>query len=45
TMTGSYLATWEARAMNIVDTQFRFSVGLEDPQDLIDDFEQALKQL
>jgi cystathionine beta-lyase/cystathionine gamma-synthase len=31
--------------MNISDTHFRFSVGLEDPDDLILDLEQALNQL
>ena len=44
-MTGIDLARWERRSMNISKTHFRFSVGLEDPDDLILDFEQALNQL
>ncbi len=44
-MTGIELASWERRSMNISNTHFRFSVGLEDPEDLIDDLDQALKQL
>jgi methionine-gamma-lyase len=44
-MTGIDLAGWERRSMNISDTHFRFSVGLEDPDDLILDLEQALNQL
>jgi len=44
-MTGVDLANWERRSMDISDTHFRFSVGLEDPDDLILDLEQALNQL
>ena len=44
-MTGIDLASWERKSMNISNTHFRFSVGLEDPQDLIDDIDQALKQI
>jgi cystathionine beta-lyase/cystathionine gamma-synthase len=44
-MTGIDLARWEKRLMNISDTHFRFSIGLEDPQDLIKDLEQALEQI
>lgn len=44
-MTGIDLAGWERRSMDISDTHFRFSVGLEDPDDLILDLEQALNQL
>jgi methionine-gamma-lyase len=44
-MTGLELAQWERKAMNISNTHFRFSVGLEDPDDLITDLDQALKQL
>ena len=44
-MTGIDLAGWERRSMNISDTHFRFSVGLEDADDLILDLEQALSQL
>jgi methionine-gamma-lyase len=44
-MTGVELALWELRAMNISNTHFRFSVGLEDPNDLIADLNQALKQI
>jgi len=44
-MTGIDLASWEKRSMQISDTHFRFSVGLEDPVDLINDLEQALKKL
>ncbi|TFF99553.1 MAG: PLP-dependent transferase [Promethearchaeota archaeon] len=44
-MTGIDLASWERRSMNISDTHFRLSVGLEDPKDLIDDLEDALNQL
>ena len=42
-MTGIDLASWEKRTMGMSDTHFRFSVGLEDPSDLIRDLEQALK--
>jgi len=44
-MTGIDLASWEKKFMRISDTHFRFSVGLEDPGDLINDLEQALSQL
>lgn len=44
-MTGIDLARWERRSMNISKTHFRFSVGLEDPDDLILDLEQALNQI
>ncbi|MHA1297335.1 MAG: trans-sulfuration enzyme family protein [Promethearchaeota archaeon] len=41
-MTGINLASWEKRKMGISETHFRFSVGLEDVEDLIRDLEQAL---
>ena len=44
-MTGIDLARWEKKAFGISDTHFRFSVGLEDSKDLIDDLDQALKQI
>jgi len=44
-MTGINLALWERKLMNIPKTHFRFSVGLEDPEDLIEDLGQALKQI
>ncbi|MFW9823793.1 MAG: trans-sulfuration enzyme family protein [Candidatus Thorarchaeota archaeon] len=44
-MTGLDLASWEKRSMGISDSHFRFSVGLEDADDLIEDLEQALNQL
>ena len=44
-MTGIDLASWEKKFMRISDTHFRFSVGLEDPEDLIKDLEQALSQI
>ncbi|MFO7797909.1 MAG: trans-sulfuration enzyme family protein [Promethearchaeati archaeon] len=44
-MTGIDLASWEKRSMNISDTHFRLSVGLEDSKDLIKDLDQGLKQL
>ncbi|MFX1572408.1 MAG: trans-sulfuration enzyme family protein [Promethearchaeota archaeon] len=44
-MTGLELAPWERKAMNTSNTHFRFSVGLEDSDDLIADLDQALKQL
>jgi len=44
-MTGIDLASWEKRRMNMSDTHFRFSVGLEDSDDLIEDLDQALNQL
>lgn len=44
-MTGIDLARWERKSMEMSDTHFRFSVGLEDPNDLIDDLNQALSQI
>ncbi len=44
-MTGIDLASWERKSMNISNTHFRFSVGLEDPEDLITDLDQALNQI
>jgi methionine-gamma-lyase len=44
-MTGINLALWERKIMNISKTHFRFSVGLEDAEDLIADLDQALKQI
>jgi cystathionine beta-lyase/cystathionine gamma-synthase len=44
-MTGVDLAPWERKSMNISNTHFRFSIGLEDPNDLIEDLDQALNQL
>jgi len=44
-MTGIDLASWEKKMMQISDTHFRFSVGLEDPKDLIEDLNQALNQI
>ena len=44
-MTGIDLASWEKRRMRMSDTHFRFSIGLEDPDDLINDLEQALKKI
>lgn len=44
-MTGIDLASWEKRRMNMSDTHFRFSLGLEDPNDIIKDLEQALEQI
>ncbi len=44
-MTGIDLASWEKKFMRISDTHFRFSVGLEDPEDLINDLDQALSQI
>ncbi|GAI65599.1 unnamed protein product [marine sediment metagenome] len=44
-MTGIDLASWEKRTMGMSNTHFRFSVGLEDPKDLITDLDQALKQI
>lgn len=44
-MTGIDLANWERREMNISGTNFRLSVGLEDPDDLINDLDQALNKL
>ena len=44
-MTGLELAQWELKAMKTSKTHFRFSVGLEDPDDLQEDLDQALNQL
>ncbi|MFX1411794.1 MAG: trans-sulfuration enzyme family protein, partial [Promethearchaeota archaeon] len=44
-MTGWDLASWEKRVMSMSDTHFRFSVGLEDPDDLIKDLDQALLKI
>ena len=44
-MTGIDLASWELRSMDISKTHFRFSVGLEDPEDIINDIEQALEKI
>lgn len=44
-MTGIDLAGWERKSMGITDSNFRFSVGLEDVNDLISDLDQALGQL
>ncbi|MBY9021337.1 MAG: PLP-dependent transferase [Candidatus Lokiarchaeota archaeon] len=44
-MTGIDLASWEKRRMRMSDTHFRFSIGLEDPDDLINDLEQAFQQI
>ncbi|MHA2184798.1 MAG: trans-sulfuration enzyme family protein [Promethearchaeota archaeon] len=44
-MTGIDLASWERKSMGISNTHFRFSVGLEDPEDLINDLDQALKKI
>jgi methionine-gamma-lyase len=44
-MTGIDLASWEKKRMRMSDTHFRFSVGLEDPEDLINDLAQALKEI
>ncbi|MHA2120088.1 MAG: trans-sulfuration enzyme family protein [Promethearchaeota archaeon] len=44
-MTGIDLASWERKSMGISDSHFRFSVGLEDPEDLIKDLEQALNEI
>ena len=38
-MTGIDLASWEKRRMEMSDTHFRFSTGLENPDDLINDLE------
>ncbi len=43
--TGVDLSPKERRVMGITDTHFRFSVGLEDPQDLIADLDRALSTL
>lgn len=43
-MTGIDLAPWERKNMRISATHLRFSVGLEDPADIIDDLNQALEK-
>ena len=43
--TTHYSVSAEARAeMGVTDGMLRLNVGLEDPQDLIEDLEQALRQ-
>jgi methionine-gamma-lyase len=44
-MTGIDLASWERRSMKISDTHFRLSVGLEDPDDLINDLKKGLAKI
>ncbi|MBY8988646.1 MAG: PLP-dependent transferase [Candidatus Lokiarchaeota archaeon] len=44
-MTGIDLASWEKRRMNMSNTHFRFSVGLEDSDDIISDLTQALEKI
>jgi methionine-gamma-lyase len=44
-MTGIDLASWEKKLMEMSNTHFRFSIGLEDPEDLITDLEQALNKI
>lgn len=44
-MTGIDLSRWERKSMGISDTHFRFSVGLENAEDLINDLDQALNKL
>jgi len=44
-MTGIDLASWERKTMEIPSTHFRFSVGLENADDIIDDLDQALSKL
>jgi cystathionine beta-lyase/cystathionine gamma-synthase len=44
-MSGIDLAGWEKRLMQMSDQHFRFSVGCEVSQDLIEDLDQALNQL
>ncbi|MFX0041503.1 MAG: trans-sulfuration enzyme family protein [Candidatus Hodarchaeota archaeon] len=44
-MTGFDLASWEKRSIPVSDTHFRFSIGLEDPDDIIQDLEQALNKI
>lgn len=44
-MTGLDLAGWEKRLLGMTDTHFRFSIGLEDPEDIINDLRNALNQL
>jgi O-succinylhomoserine sulfhydrylase len=45
TTTHQRLKPEERAELNISDSTVRFSVGLEDPQDLIEDLEQALKAI
>ena len=44
-MTGIDLAPRERKLMRISNTHFRLSVGLEDPEDLVADLDQALSVL
>ncbi|TFG00764.1 MAG: PLP-dependent transferase [Promethearchaeota archaeon] len=44
-MTGIDLSSWEKKLMNISDRHFRFSIGLEDSEDLVKDLEQALNNI
>ncbi len=44
-MTGIDLAPWERKNMGISATHLRFSVGLEDPADIIADLDQALDKV
>jgi methionine-gamma-lyase len=44
-MTGIDLSSWEKKLMNISDRHFRFSIGLEDSEDLVRDLEQALNNI
>ncbi|MFW9770817.1 MAG: trans-sulfuration enzyme family protein [Candidatus Heimdallarchaeota archaeon] len=44
-MTGFDLAGWEKRLMGMSDTHFRFSIGLEDSEDIIKDLDQALNKI
>jgi len=41
----SYLSSKERRAQGISDTLIRFSVGIEDKEDLIDDLGKALRKI
>jgi cystathionine beta-lyase len=44
TMSHASIPPEERLALGITDKLVRLSVGLEEPEDLIDDFEQALKK-
>ena len=44
-MTHTQLSPRERKAMGITDTLIRVSVGIEDPEDLIEEFDRALKRL
>ena len=44
-MTHTQLTPSERKAMGITDTLIRVSVGIEDPEDLIEEFDRALKRL